>query len=293
MPNTNLRQRASFTYAARRFIMSRLFALREKPVGKLKRKDSDIFIMSYPKSGTTWMQMLLFQLTTKGNLDEIKHMLDFSPHWEEDGEKLYHRAEPRVIKTHIPHHMFPKGKGKIIYVMRDGLDVARSYYHHHLTFQRGVGEFADFYQKFLQGDVAYGSWFDHLSGWLRERDNPQVLFIQYEDMISDFAGVVEQVIDFCQFDRASIDMARVTERCSFDYMKTHERKFDLKTYWEPDAEDNEDSFFRNGNQKPAKILPQPLIEQYQQQFAQQLQGLGVDHYAHGTGKQTEKANTEG
>ena len=36
---------------------------------KFGQRDSDIYIVSYPKSGTTKMQMILYQLTTEGHMD--------------------------------------------------------------------------------------------------------------------------------------------------------------------------------------------------------------------------------
>jgi len=32
-------------------------------------RNDDIFIVTYPRSGTTWLQQILYQLTTDGNMD--------------------------------------------------------------------------------------------------------------------------------------------------------------------------------------------------------------------------------
>src|SRR5579872_5891123 len=42
----------------------------------------DIFIVSYPKSGTTWVQMILYQLMTSGEMN-FPHIDCVSPHLEE------------------------------------------------------------------------------------------------------------------------------------------------------------------------------------------------------------------
>jgi hypothetical protein len=42
------------------------------------QRDSDIYVVSYPRSGTTLMQMILYQMTTDGDMG-FKHIYDVSP----------------------------------------------------------------------------------------------------------------------------------------------------------------------------------------------------------------------
>src|ERR1019366_6253139 len=44
-------------------------------------RPNDIYIVSYPRSGTTWLQMILYQLTTDGNMD-FDHITEFVPFFE-------------------------------------------------------------------------------------------------------------------------------------------------------------------------------------------------------------------
>ena len=39
-------------------------------------RDSDIFIVTYLKSGTTWMQVILYNMLTEGNMD-FEHIMMF------------------------------------------------------------------------------------------------------------------------------------------------------------------------------------------------------------------------
>src|SRR5262249_49561577 len=48
---------------------------------KFVPRPDDIFIVTYPRSGTTWMQMILYQLTTDGNMD-IPHIAERCPWFE-------------------------------------------------------------------------------------------------------------------------------------------------------------------------------------------------------------------
>src|SRR5262249_61834635 len=107
---------------------SRVDWLRLKYVDYVPRPD-DVFIVTYPRSGTTWMQMILYQLTSDGNMD-LPHIAEYCP-WVErsvrSARRFYTRPSARIFKSHLPYAQIPKGPGKYIYVARDGKDVAVYY----------------------------------------------------------------------------------------------------------------------------------------------------------------------
>jgi hypothetical protein len=95
------------------------------------QRDSDIYVVSYPRSGTTLMQMILYQMTTDGDMG-FKHIYDVSP-WCRFSAFLNRPmpsvGERRIIKTHDPYEMFGHvKKGKFIFLIRNCLDVIPSIY---------------------------------------------------------------------------------------------------------------------------------------------------------------------
>jgi hypothetical protein len=169
----------------------------------LARPD-DVFIVTYPRSGTTWMQMILYQLTTDGNMD-FPHIYEYCPWFERSsrsGVGFETRPSPRLFKSHLAYKKVPKGPCKYIYVARDGRDVAVSYYHLHRNYNGFEGTFADFFDRYLRGKVEFGSWFEHVRGWWRHRHDPNVLFLRYEDLLDDLEGGVRKIIAFCGFEIA-------------------------------------------------------------------------------------------
>ena len=60
-----------------------------------------------------------------------------------------------------------KTLSKYIYITRNPKDVAVSYYYHNKRFEFSdfCGEWDDFFECFMKGDVNYGLWFDHVLGW--------------------------------------------------------------------------------------------------------------------------------
>jgi len=211
-------------------------------------RPDDIFIATYPRSGTTWMQMILYQMTTRGEMD-FQHISEVCPWFERNivaGRDLEALPSPRVFKTHLRHYLLPKRPCRHIYVARNGKDVAVSLFHFYRSHFGFGGEFADFFEMFMAGRVEGGSWFDHVKGWRSHQDDPQVLFLYYSDLKSDLEGSIRQIAAFCDLTIPQEQMPRILERCSFDFMKRHEAQFDHtnEILWESQVQ--ESTFLRRG-----------------------------------------------
>ncbi|XP_032071476.1 amine sulfotransferase-like isoform X2 [Thamnophis elegans] len=100
-------------------------------------RDDDIFVITYPKSGTVWTQNIVSLITYEGHRDGTENitLIDRAP-WLE--YNIFHvdlpnRPSPRVICSHLPYYLVPKGlrkrRAKIIYVLRNPKDVLVSKYH--------------------------------------------------------------------------------------------------------------------------------------------------------------------
>ena len=110
--------------------------------------------MTYPRSGTTWTQMILYQLTTDGRMD-FAHITQVCPWFEralKAGRDLDALPAPRVFKSHLTYRRIPKGPCRYIYVARDGKDVAVSYYHFYRSHMGYKGTFEEFFERFLTGE---------------------------------------------------------------------------------------------------------------------------------------------
>ncbi len=243
-----------------------------------RSRPDDIFIVTYPRSGTTWMQMILYQLTTDGEMT-IGHIAEVCPWFERaavnrrDLEKL---PSPRVFKSHLPYWFMPKGKGKYLYVARNGKDVAVSFYHFYKSHFRYRHGFERFFKDFMRGWVVYGSWFQHVRGWWKHRDRPNVLFLRYEDLIADLEGTIRRIAEFCGLPIKPEAMPRILQRCSFDFMKQHELLFDhaAEVMWERGFTMNQ--FLRTGRMGDwtAYFTPEQEVS-FDQEFQHRLGCLGL------------------
>lgn len=239
------------------------------------RKD-DIFIVTYPRSGTTWLQMILYQLTTDGNMefDHISQQVPFLEPALGKGKSL-DRPSPRIFKTHLNYRMVPKGDCRYIYVARNGKDVAVSYYYYHKS-HMGFGKgFNEFFSQYIRGKVGYGSWFAHVKDWWQHRNDPNVLFLTYEEMIEDLEAAIKKISAFCNIKINPEALPGILERCSFAFMKQHESKFDtlMEMAWERRLQLN--SFFRKGQTADWKEhLSNEQEEAFEAEFTKRIGHMG-------------------
>ncbi|KAI5608554.1 sulfotransferase family 5A, member 1 isoform X1 [Silurus asotus] len=195
-----------------------------------KFEDTDILIVTYPKSGTTWMQELITLVLCRGD----PKISQTQPNWARAPwiEQYYcpnilkASKGPRLLTTHLPYKLLAPAlqgsKAKVIYVARNPKDVIVSYYYFHkmANFLTDPGTFSEFLSSFLDGKVSYGSWFDHVKGWTNnERNNEQFLYITYEEMWEDLHGSLEKVSQFLQCPLSEHELASVKNNCSFNTMK--------------------------------------------------------------------------
>ncbi|XP_073337552.1 amine sulfotransferase-like [Pagrus major] len=194
---------------------------------------TDIFLVTYPKSGTVWMQQILVQImeaalpgwggdaTNRIKIPWLEERLIDDPFRE--------RPEPRIFGSHLPPDMLPVGvkekrvKVSVVYVWRNPKDILVSMYHfaHSWVLLETPESFEDFYQQFLDGDVYMGSWFDHVREYCAAQDELDVHFVQYEEMSKDLRGEVVKLCAFLGKDLTDEAIDRVVEMSTFKNMKTN------------------------------------------------------------------------
>ncbi|XP_074076370.1 sulfotransferase 2A1-like [Macrotis lagotis] len=195
-------------------------------------QDKDVILVTYPKSGTHWMIDILSLIYSKGDPTWVKSASSWkrSP-WIEhlnSLEVIKTKADPRLFTSHLPIHLFPKSdfisKAKVIYVARNPKDVLVSFYNfvHELPIFQS---FSNFYglPSLLPNSllVLYGSWFDHVKGWLPLNDSKNFLFLTYEELHQDLKVSVEKICQFLDKDLSEEEISSVIENASFQVMKNH------------------------------------------------------------------------
>jgi hypothetical protein len=146
-------------------------------------RPDDVFIVTYPKCGTTWTQQIVRLIKDKGEEKATVHLFCTVPWIDVVGKDVCMATpSPRTFKSHLPYHMVPGGEpaksvAKYIYVARNPKDAAVSLYYHMLNekYMDETVKFSwnyfidDYFIKSPDNECIFGSWFDHTLEWWRHK----------------------------------------------------------------------------------------------------------------------------
>ncbi|KAH7954284.1 hypothetical protein HPB49_017150 [Dermacentor silvarum] len=153
----------------------------------------DVFVVGFPKTGTTWLHFTVRHLLNKDDETPLESAAACMPRVSfleiAGAENVESQRRPgAVIKTHLPfENVRFSEKARYIYVLRNPYDTCVSYYHHMRRNSSDLSDmsFDDFFDQFIDGYVHPNDYFDHLTSWLAQTSKANFLFITYEDMIRD------------------------------------------------------------------------------------------------------------
>ncbi|KAM9305384.1 sulfotransferase 1C2-like [Gastrophryne carolinensis] len=204
-------------------------------IENFQARPSDLLIATYPKAGTTWMQEIVDCILNNGEVEKTKRApthvrfpfleICSPPPIPSGVDILNETPSPRLVKTHLPYKLVPKSfweqNCKAIYVARNAKDNVVSYYFFDLMNQTqpDPGTWEQYVEKFLKGDVGWGSWFDHVLGWWNAKDKGQILYVFYEDMKEDPKNEIRKVMKFLGKDLSEEVVEKICQHTSFKAMK--------------------------------------------------------------------------
>ncbi|XP_041038096.1 sulfotransferase 1C2-like [Carcharodon carcharias] len=204
-------------------------------VEKFQAKPDDLLIVTYPKAGTTWIQEIVDQVNWSGDVESCKRapiydripFLEYfvGPTMPTGIELIEKMPSPRMIKTHLPFQLIPKSfweqDCKALVVARNAKDCLVSYYHFHrmCLILPEPGTWQEFFQKFMDGQVCWGSWFDHVKGWWEAMSHHRVLFLFYEDIKENPRQEILKVAKFMGKVLEEEVIEKIAQLSSFNVMK--------------------------------------------------------------------------
>lgn len=244
----------------------------------LALRPDDVFLVSYPKSGNTWVRFLLANLISRAPRSfQDANTLVPDIHNAGTPEILAGVPSPRVLKSHCAYDpRYPR----VIYLLRDPRSVCVSQY----FFKKRKGElgpdsgFEPFLDQFLDGfDDGFGNWSENVVSWIAKGAGPNDrITVRFEDLKADTAANLERM---CAFAGIEADKSRVTQaiaNSSMDSMRRIEQETGLGRHLEGRG-DLSIPFVRRGSTTEWQDFFTPAMEQrLRDRFAE---GMRLGGYA--------------
>ncbi|CAI9299704.1 unnamed protein product [Lactuca saligna] len=222
---------------------------------RFQAQSTDIYIVTQPKCGTTWIKALVFAIVNRTkykNINPLNHPLKiYNPHkcvpfLETEIISIVptyvHGNSPRLFSSHIPYRTLPKSileSGcRLVYMCRNPKDALVSwfYFANKLTdksrTQMTIGEMLN---VFVKGFLPYGPYWDHVKEYHKasSEDPTKILFLTYEDMKVDTASKVKRLAEFLGFPFTEKEVANgvvdeIVTLCSFEILKEVNKNGDYR-----------------------------------------------------------------
>jgi hypothetical protein len=190
--------------------------LSPSPVQEIKQDENDlrktdIMVASYPRSGNTWMRLLLSDviLQSMGLATETELPINQDYIVPDIHQGQLDAIDPRIklgfrlIKTHARFSSIPR---KTIYIFRSPADTLCSYFHFHRRYEHLAYATKVGIDTFCRNRLK--DWGEHLESFIqaKERGDAEILFVSYEWMHEDPVAVLRLTAEF-------IDIPVTDEMC--------------------------------------------------------------------------------
>jgi estrone sulfotransferase len=185
-------------------------------------RPDDAYLISYPRSGSTWLRYILAQIHPDFPLaaaPSIDHVIP--------AVAAHAKGGYRLIKSHdLYTPLFPR----VVYLLRDGRAATRSSYDYargdrpdapgaFLRYLRSpTGSQEDYYALRAQWP---SRWHEHVESWLRPSSTP-ILLVRYERMRQDPMPEVLRVLDFLGWPVPTEAVEAAVENASIERMRAVE-----------------------------------------------------------------------
>ena len=186
-----------------------------------------VWIVSYPKSGNTWVRFLVCNLVF-GPQSSADALSQLAPDIHELAAVPDPPAAPVFMKTHFPFSPALPLAGHTagaIYIVRHPADVMLSNFHYskraetETTLDRYVHEYLAARGDPRWRQLRMGTWDEHVRSWLAIKPPFPVLPLRYEDMLSDCLHAARQICSFLGLPRTDEEVQRAVAASSFTRMK--------------------------------------------------------------------------
>lgn len=253
---------------------------------KEKARETDLFCVTEPKSGQTWLTTFLFHVKTrckqpdlggKGIIGAIPWLEipcnfpegSFQPFDVQDRINHFESYEnPRVFKMHVRWNKIEPfcSKAKVITITRDPRDLPYSWFNH-MSIMKGI--------EIPPWEIFVEDWIDKmpLIPWMKSfwphRNDENVLWLRYEDLKLDMEGTARKILDFTGWECTDEELQTAIELSSFSHMQKNERKHFIhedRTIFRPGSTFIRDGKVGSNRQKLTEGMTERIMEKLRKEL---------------------------
>ncbi|XP_059315982.1 cytosolic sulfotransferase 12-like [Lycium ferocissimum] len=267
---------------------------------QFQAQDSDIILVTTPKSGTTWLKSLLFSLVNQmkhpifkqnhpllvQNPHDLVPFLERRPYVDGQVPNFSSFTSPRLLSTHLPYASLPKSvqdsRTKLVYLCRNPSDTFISMWHFSNSLRLGyldTNSIEEMFDLFCKGVSLHGPFWNHvLDYWKESIKKPhKVHFLMYEEIkeqpkiqLKRLAEFLECPISIEEENGEVVD--EILRMCSFENLSNLEVNINGKLSTGPENK----LFFRKGEVGDWKnYFTIEMSEKLNHVVEQKFQGSGL------------------
>jgi Sulfotransferase domain len=215
-------------------------------VGIAGLRRDDIWLASFPRSGSTWVRYILCNYIAAQDLEGIEMDLvlldEMMPALGRSNLlEAWPYTTPRFVKTHLKNSVLLSRPQRSVQIVRDPRDVMVSYFHH-LRSHSWIEVAEDFGAFLKHPKFGLQAYFTHYQSW-QKRDPFNVY---YEDLKADAPAVVGHMLAALDMPADSLALHQAVERSSLHAMQKVERSSGISG---PSRFSKEFQFVRKGTSR--------------------------------------------
>ncbi len=193
--------------------------------------EEDLYLVSYPRSGVTWLRVMLSELAYQSSGESLADLDYFVPDLSLNvlSDQIIPSSR-HIFKSHesyLWNHWKTEKYKKVVYLMRDPRDVALSYYRYNQKLCNYAGSLDEFIADWIAGRISPGTWSQHVDSWEAssiEKYGVQSCLIKYEDLTRQPLAELKKISEFFSITADLKALEKAVSNSSVERMRQKEAK---------------------------------------------------------------------